>query len=226
MAKPKAQKLGTTGAVDLPEAIFTEGFHGPLLHETVRAELAARRQGSASTKTRGQVRGGGKKPWRQKGTGRARIGSIRAPHWTGGGVVFGPTPRHYSAKVNRKARRRALRAALSLHAERGTVAVLEGDQFDKPSTKQALALLNKWGSESPTLIILSADQVNCAKSFRNLERTAVVEIGQIAVAELVWAASVVISTSALEALINVVSADKSESKKTVAKPTPSEAAEV
>ena len=102
----------------------------PLVHETVRAELNARRQGTASTKTRGEVSGGGAKPWRQKGTGRARAGSSRSPVWTGGGIVFGPTPRHYTVKVNRKARRAALRSALSVHAERESLAVFDAAAFD------------------------------------------------------------------------------------------------
>ena len=113
--------LGGTKKLTLDDAVFGAPFNGPLVHETVIAELAARRQGTHSTRTRGMVRGGGAKPWRQKGTGRARQGTIRAPQWTGGGVVFGPSPRHYTVKVNRKARKAALRCALSLHAERGSL---------------------------------------------------------------------------------------------------------
>ena len=126
-----------TKKVKLDDAAFGARFNGPLVHESVRAELNARRQGTASTKTRGKVRGGGAKPWRQKGTGRARAGSSRSPIWTGGGMVFGPQPRHYTFKVNRKERRAALRSALSAHAERGTIAVLDPSPFDAPSTKQA-----------------------------------------------------------------------------------------
>ena len=109
----------------LDDAAFAAKFNGPLVHETVRAELAARRQGTHATKTRGMVRGGGAKPWRQKGTGRARAGSSRSPIWTGGGTVFGPSPRHYTFKVNRKERRAAFRSALSIHAERGSLAVFD-----------------------------------------------------------------------------------------------------
>src|SRR2546421_7846453 len=114
----KAPRLGG-GTVSLDAAAFEARFNMPLVHETVRAELAARRRGTASTLTRGEVRGGGAKPWRQKGTGRARAGSSRSPLWHGGGTAFGPTPRSYVVKVNRKARRAALRSALSTHAERG-----------------------------------------------------------------------------------------------------------
>src|SRR5476651_2258636 len=119
-----APKLGG-GTAELDGDAFEASFNMALVHETVRAELNARRRGTASTKTRGMVSGGGAKPWRQKGTGRARAGSSRSPVWTGGGVAFGPRPRSYTFKINRKARRAALRSALSLHAERGSIAVLD-----------------------------------------------------------------------------------------------------
>src|SRR3954451_17043881 len=138
---PSAPVLGDSRTVDLDEAVFAAPFNGPLVHETVSAELAARRQGTHATKTRGMVRGGGAKPWRQKGTGRARAGTSRSPVWTGGGTVFGPSPRHYTMKVNRKARRAALRSALSVHAGRGTVSVLAPAALDVPSTKRAAGLL-------------------------------------------------------------------------------------
>src|SRR5271154_3771696 len=115
---PDAPVLGASKSVALDSQAFGDRFRGPLGHETARPERPPRRQGTAATKTRGMVSGGGAKPWRQKGTGRARAGSSRSPVWTGGGVVFGPTPRHYTVKVNRKARRAALRSALSLHAQR------------------------------------------------------------------------------------------------------------
>src|SRR3712207_3828760 len=141
MASPKAPILGGSKTADLDEAAFGQSFNGPLVHESVRAELAARRRGTHKTKTRGEVRGGGAKPWRQKGTGRARAGSIRSPIWTGGGTIFGPQPRNYTFKVNRKERRAALRSALSVHAERGTIAVLDVAGFDPPSTKRAAELV-------------------------------------------------------------------------------------
>src|SRR3954462_12675581 len=136
----EATILGGAEKLTLDDAVFGAPFNGPLVHETVIAELAARRQGTHSTRTRGMVRGGGAKPWRQKGTGRARQGTIRAPQWTGGGVVFGPSPRHYTVKVNRKARKAALRSALSLHAERGSLFGLDAGGFDAPPTKQAARL--------------------------------------------------------------------------------------
>src|SRR5438132_14098278 len=140
-----ASRLGG-GTVDLDPVAFESAFNMPLVHEAVRAELNARRHGTASTKTRGEVSGGGAKPWRQKGTGRARAGSSRSPLWTGGGTVFGPTPRGYTVKVNRKARRVALRSALSMHAERETLAVFDASGFDAPSTQQAATLLSDWGA--------------------------------------------------------------------------------
>src|SRR6188472_299807 len=130
-----------TKKVKLDDVAFGARFNGPLVHESVRAELNARRQGTASTKTRGNVRGGGTKPWRQKGTGRARAGSSRSPIWTGGGTVFGPSPRHYTFKVNRKERRAALRSALSVHADRGSIHAIDPAPFvDEVSTKKAAAL--------------------------------------------------------------------------------------
>jgi large subunit ribosomal protein L4 len=160
--------LGGSGKLTLDADVFGAPFNGPLVHECVVAELAARRRGTHATKTRGMVRGGGAKPWRQKGTGRARAGSSRSPLWTGGGTVFGPSPRHYILKVNRKARRAALRSALSLHAERGSLFGLDAVAFDAPSTKQAAGLLADVRAGS-TLVVLSAEEANAAKSFRNLE---------------------------------------------------------
>src|SRR5690349_19512563 len=143
-----APVLGGTKTHKPDDEVFGVPFNGPLVHEVVVAELAARRQGTHATKTRGMVRGGGAKPWRQKGTGRARAGSSRSPIWTGGGTVFGPQPRHYTVKVNRKARRAALRSVLSLHAERGSLAVFDASALDEPSTKRAVELLEDWGARS------------------------------------------------------------------------------
>src|SRR3954462_3613138 len=132
-----APTLGGGSTVDLDADVFEQPFNGPLVHEVVIAELAARRQGTHATKTRGMVRGGGAKPWRQKGTGRARAGTSRSPIWTGGGPRFGPSPRSYVVKVNRKARRAALRSALSVHAERSTIHIVDASAFDAPKTAQA-----------------------------------------------------------------------------------------
>ena len=184
----------------LDDTAFGASFNGPLLHESVRAELAARRRGTAATKTRGLVSGGNSKPWRQKGTGRARAGSTRSPIFSGGGTVFGPHPRSYVFKVNRKERRAALRSALSLHAERGSVAVLDAAAFETPSTKAAAALLNDWGKPRATLVVVTGEERGAGLSFRNIERVAVLAPSSVGVADIVSAASMLCSESALEQL--------------------------
>ncbi len=198
---------GAAGAgkkVKLDDSAFGAPFAGPLVHQSVRAEQAARRRGTAATKTRGLVSGGGSKPWRQKGTGRARAGSSRSPVWTGGGTVFGPQPRSYTFKVNRKEQRAALRSALSLHAGRGSIAVLDAAAFQAPKTRQALDLLDDWNPRThqalPTLVVLVAEESSAALSFRNLARVAVLTAENVGVADLLGAASLVVSEPALQAL--------------------------
>jgi large subunit ribosomal protein L4 len=188
------------GRITLDADAFGARFNGPLVHESVRAELAARRRGTASTKTRGLVRGGGAKPWRQKGTGRARAGSSRSPLWTGGGTIFGPSPRRYTFKVNRKERRAALRSALSVHADRGTIAVLDPGPFDTPSTKQAAQLIGDWSGGGSVLVVLAEEQAGVALSFRNLARVSVLPATGVGVADLVGAASVLVTREALHQL--------------------------
>jgi len=201
---PDAPVLSSAGGaskkVKLDDAAFGASFAGPLVHQSVRAEQAARRRGTASTKTRGKVSGGGAKPWRQKGTGRARAGSSRSPIWTGGGTVFGPQPRSYTFKVNRKEQRAALRSALSLHAGRGSVAILDATAFKAPKTSEARDLLDDWGQPLPVLVVLSPEDSSAALSFRNLARVAVLTAENVGVADLLGAASLVVSESALEAL--------------------------
>ena len=194
---PDAPVLGAAKKVKLDQDAFGARFQGPLVHQCVRAEQAARRRGTASTKTRGLVSGGGAKPWRQKGTGRARAGSNRSPIWTGGGTVFGPQPRSYTFKVNRKEQRAALRCALSLHAERGSLALLDVAAFKAPKTSQAVKLLQDWGEQSPTLLVLGEEESFAALSFRNLARVAVLSSEDVGVTDLVWAASLLISEQAL-----------------------------
>ena len=195
-----AKILGGSKKAKLDETAFGASFNEALVHESVRAELAARRQGTHATKTRGNVRGGGAKPWRQKGTGRARAGSSRSPIWTGGGTIFGPSPRHYTFKVNRKERRAALRSALSVHAARGSIAILDPKPFATPATKKAAALLEDSGLSMPVLLVLSDDQQQVALSFRNIMRVSVLSTSMVGVADLIGAASVVCSQSALDAL--------------------------
>ncbi|HEY2439112.1 MAG TPA: 50S ribosomal protein L4 [Solirubrobacteraceae bacterium] len=202
-----APKLGG-GSATLDATAFEARFNMPLVHEAVRAELNARRQGTHATKTRGQVSGGGAKPWRQKGTGRARAGSSRSPVWTGGGTVFGPQPRHYTVKVNRKARRAALRSALSVHAERESLAVFDAGVFDAPSTKRAVGLLDEWLDAIPahpragsTLVLLSEDEANAGLSFRNLAKVAVMPVADAGVADVIGAATLLVSETALPHLV-------------------------
>ena len=196
----KATVLGKTTKADLPKELFAEPFHQSLVHEAARADLNARRRGTASTLTRGEVSFTTAKAWRQKGTGRARVGSLGVPNRFGGGVAFGPKPRKYTVKVNRKARRRAMRSALSVHAERGSVAVLDAKDFETPSTKSAAQALAKWGAKNPTLLLVTAEEIGAMKSFRNLPRTQVLEVGAAGVADVIGAAAVVVSETALEAL--------------------------
>lgn len=202
MPDPSAAKLVGQGAVKLPAWLFSERFHNDLVYEAVRAEQLARRRGTASTRDRSEVRGGGSKPWRQKGTGRARIGSIRAPHWAGGGAAFGPTPRGYTVKVNRKARRRALRAALSVHADRGSVWAVDAASFEAPSTKTAAEALDRLEG-GRVLVLVGDEESGCALSFRNIERVLVVPARQAGVADVIGAAHLVVSEAALDELATV-----------------------
>ena len=188
---------GGTGTLSLDDAVFGERFHGPIVHEAVRAELAARRRGTASTQTRGEVSMTGAKAWRQKGTGRARVGALSTPNRVGGGVAFGPKPRSYTVKINRKARRRALRSALSVHAERGSIAAVDPAKFDTPSTRSAAAALAKLDGEGRVLVVLTDGEENCLKSFRNLADVTVLHADQVGVADVIGAGRLVVSEAAL-----------------------------
>jgi large subunit ribosomal protein L4 len=229
----KAPVLGGAAGktVGLDGAAFSAEFHMPLVHQSVRAEQAARRRGTAATKTRAMVSGGSAKPWRQKGTGRARAGSSRSPIWTGGGTVFGPQPRSYTFKVNRKEQRAALRSALSLHASRGSLAVVDASAFTAPKTSKAMDLLDGWSQPRPTLVALAPEESDAALSFRNLARVAVLAHEDVGVADLVGAASLVLSRAALDALTaragggsgsGSPAAAKASESKGAAKPAPAE----
>ena len=199
MAAPKAPLLGSSARKDvtLEAEIFAAEVKPHLVHETVRAELNAHRAGTRGAKSRGMVAGGRAKPWRQKGTGRARAGTIRAAQFTGGGVVFPPGPRSFEVKVNRKARRSALRGALSSHAHAGTLGVLDASSFEAPSTKVAEKLLADWGKEAPVLVVATEDEVGLIKSFRNLDRVLVTLPSELEVAGVVWARSLLVTETAL-----------------------------
>ena len=197
MAAPKAPVIGgSKKEVSLEESVFAAELKPHLVHETVRAELNAARAGTRGSKSRGLVAGGRSKPWRQKGTGRARAGTSRAPHWTGGGVAFAPGMRSFEVKVNRKARRNAFRGVLSHHAANGTLAILDGSGFDTPSTRKAAALLADF-SERPTLVVVTDDEEALLKSFRNLDKVLVTAPSELEVAALVWARSLLVSQGAL-----------------------------
>jgi large subunit ribosomal protein L4 len=201
VAAPKAPVLGgTKKEVSLEESVFGVEIKPHLVHEAVRAELNEHRQGTRAAKSRGLVSGGRAKPWRQKGTGRARQGTIRAPQFTGGGVAFPPTPRDFSVKVNKKALKAALRSALSDHAQAGTVALLDPKAFDTPSTSAASELLAKWGGATPTVVVVTEEEASVAKSFRNLDRVLVTVPSELEVAHVVWARSLLVSQSALDAV--------------------------
>ncbi len=199
---PKAPVLDaagkTTKDVELGADVFGAEVKPQLVHETVRAEAAAARAGTRAAKSRGMVSGGGAKPWRQKGTGRARAGTTRAPQWTGGGVAFPPRPRSFDLKVNRKARKAALRGALSNHVELGTLAVMESGLFtESPSTRSAVAFLAEWGKELPIVVVAQPDEDVLAKSFRNVDGVLVLDPTTLEVGAVVWARSLLMTESAL-----------------------------
>ena len=211
MAAPKAPVIGGSKGTDvsLDEAVFAVELKPHLVHETVRAELNAARAGTRGSKSRGLVAGGRAKPWRQKGTGRARAGTTRAPHWTGGGVAFAPGMRSFEVKVNRKARRNAFKGVLSHHAAEGTLAILDGSGFESPSTKQAAEVLAGFG-QRPTLVVVTEDEELLIKSFRNLPKVLVVDPAELEVASLVWARSVIISEAALPLVLGRAGAASAE----------------
>jgi large subunit ribosomal protein L4 len=167
------------GSVDLDDAIFGIEPNLPVLHQVVTAQLAARRAGTQSTKTRAEVRGGGAKPWKQKGTGRARQGSIRSPQWKGGGVALGPKPRSYAQRTPKKMIRLALRSALSDRAADGKVVVVDEWGFDTPSTKSAAASLAALGLDGRIVVVVSPDASTTILSFRNLPHVHVLEPGEL-----------------------------------------------
>jgi large subunit ribosomal protein L4 len=218
MAELKATSLGKQAKSDLPKEIFSEPFHEALVYEAARADLNARRRGTHSSLTRGEVSMTTAKAWRQKGTGRARAGALSVPHRYGGGAAFGPKPRHYTVKVNRKARRKALRAALTVHAERDSVAVLDGSGFSEPATKQAADALKKWGADAPTLIVIGSEEEAVAKSFRNIPGVTVALATAAGVADVVGASSLVITEAALDELKGRAASRSSERPSSDAKP--------
>ncbi len=198
----KAPIVGAKGNATLEESVFGVAVSTALLHEMVKAEQSWRRQGTHSTKTRGEVAGGRAKPFRQKGTGRARQGTTRASQHVGGGTTFGPQPRSYALKVNRKAYRKARCMALSLHHDAKSLGVFDG-RFDEHSTKAALALLAPWRADRPLVVLVDETEDAAAYSFRNLPKTIVLTVDEMGVEALLWARSLLVSKIALERLHHV-----------------------
>ena len=200
-----------SGSHDLDDSVFGEEFHMALVHETARAELNARRQGTQSTKTRGEVAMTGAKAFRQKGTGRARAGALSTPQRYGGGVAFGPKPRHYTVKVNRKARRRALRSALSVHADRSSLGIADPGALDAPSTRQAADALGKLGGEGRVLVVCAGEgEDTVVKSFRNLRGLECKPAHAVGVADIIGAARLVLTPGAADHLTKIARKEREE----------------
>jgi large subunit ribosomal protein L4 len=198
---PSINRIDESGAVvgqhELPDGLVQEQINIGLLHQVVTAELASHRQGTSSAKTRGEVSGTTAKQWRQKGTGRARVGSGKVAHFTGGGVAFPPIPRDYVKKVNKKVRAQAFRMALGDLVAGGTVRVLTGAGFAEPSTKKAAAIVQKSELAGPLLVLVGADEIAALKSFRNLPDTRVMTVGEAEVQDYVWARSLLFTEAAV-----------------------------
>jgi large subunit ribosomal protein L4 len=185
------------GSIELADSLFAAPIRPALIHQAVMAQLDARRVGTANTLTRGQVRGGGAKPWRQKGTGRARQGSRSAPHWRGGGVVFGPHTRDYAVKVNHKVRRAALRGALSAKAADGAIKVVEGFDLDAIRTKSIIERLGAWEAEGRVLLVLAARDENVERSAANLRQVRIILADSLNVVDLLEADTIVFTRDAV-----------------------------
>ena len=189
---------------ELSAAVFEIEPNVHAMHEVVRSQRAARRQGTHDTLTRGQVRGGGKKPWRQKGTGRARQGTIRAPQWAGGGTVFGPHPRSYAFKVPAKVVKLAMRSALSAKLADGEIVVVDQLTFEKPSTKQAVEVLKNLGLEGRVTIVVPDEDVNTFLSFRNLSKVRMIGVSELNTLDFIDNKALVLTEAALTRIEEVL----------------------
>lgn len=195
----------SAGTVDLPKSLFDAEINEFAVHEAVVAYLANQRQGTADTKVRNEIRGGGKKPWRQKGTGRARAGTIRSPLWRGGGTVFGPHPRDHRLKVNKKVKRVALRSSLSARAKDGDVVVVKALQFDEPKTRTFASLLKSMEAYPRKKALLVLEQADAAtiKSARNITGVRIVMADSVTTYDVVWADKIVLTDAALRRMEEV-----------------------
>jgi len=215
MADVKAPLFKADGSVNgdirLDPEVFGIEPNMDVLHQVVTAQLAAARGGNASTKTRGQVRGGGRKPWRQKGLGRARHGSIRSPQWTGGGVAHGPQPRDYAQRTPKKMKRLALRSALSARAAEAAVKVVDEFDWSAPKTKQAISLLAAMDAAGKTLVVLGQLDGSAGKSFRNLRGVRLVEPGHLTAYDVLWSDQVVFTSHTVGSVGRSSSYEVSES---------------
>ena len=193
------------GDAELSASVFGIEPNVPVMHQVVRAQRASWRAGTSNTLTRGQVRGGGKKPWRQKGTGRARQGSIRSPQWVGGGTVFGPHPRSYAFRVNNKEVKLAMRSALSAKLADGQFTVVDGFNFEKPRTKDAKAFIQAMGFEGQrTTLVIGNEDVTTWLSFRNLEKVNVLPVAEANTYELLDNKQLVFTAEALKRIEEVL----------------------
>lgn len=197
-----------SGTIELDENIFGIEPNVAVMHQVVNAQLAAKRSGTHSTKTRAEVRGGGAKPWKQKGTGRARAGSSRIPHWRGGGIALGPKPRDYSQRTPKKMKRLALRSALSDRAQSNSVYVVDAWEFETPSTKAAKTALEAIGTEGKVLIVTNAEDANTEKSFRNLSNVNVLSSDQLNVFDILVSDSIVFTKDNLPTMNQVSAASQ------------------
>ena len=196
---PVVDQSGTaTGELELPESIFGGPVHTSVMHQALLRQLANGRQGTHDTKNRTEVRGGGKKPWRQKGTGRARQGSIRSPQWAGGGIVFGPTPRSYRQEMPRKQRRLALRSALAAKAQDGHIRVLGSFELEAPQTRAVVDLLRNIEAGARVLMVLGSHNELLERSARNLPEVKVILAANLSVRDLLSADTVLMTADALE----------------------------
>jgi large subunit ribosomal protein L4 len=183
-----------SGEIKLDNEVFGIEPNMDVLHQVVTAQLAAARSGTAATKTRSQVRGGGRKPWRQKGLGRARHGSTRSPIWVGGGVAHGPQPRSYAQRTPKKMKRLALRSALSARASEAAIKVVDDFDWSAPKTKQAVTLLKAMEVQGKTLVVLNQLDGSAARSFRNLAEVRLVEPGHLTAYDVLWSNQVVFTS--------------------------------
>ena len=190
------------GEITLDAELFGIEPNVHVIHQVVTAQLAGRRRGTHSTKTRAEVRGGGRKPWRQKGLGRARHGSIRSPQWVGGGIAHGPKPRDYSQRTPKKMKRLALRSALSARASESAIKVVEDFGWDAPKTKSAAALLASIGVDGKVLVVLDKRDVNAQLAFRNIPSVRLAEAGHVTTYDVMWAEDLVFSASTVASLSN------------------------